>query len=107
MARDNTVAYDGRRLQLPAGKARAGAGCANTPTAPLPRSTARSGSHAHRAGDGGRRGPDHRECDTVLVTVKDAARRLRRCTKRAMLRAASLSKGRSRRRSGPQVEQRN
>jgi hypothetical protein len=34
---------------------------------------------------GDRRGPDHRKRDTVLATVKDAARRLRRWPKRAIL----------------------
>jgi hypothetical protein len=39
----------------------------------------------HRAGDGDRRGPDHCERDTVLAAVKDAARRLTRWPKRAIL----------------------
>jgi hypothetical protein len=58
-----------------------------------------------------RGGPDCRKRDTVLATVKDAARRLRRWPKRAILdrglRAASLGKGRSGRKNGPGVEQKN
>jgi hypothetical protein len=46
-------------------------------------SAATNARHTVTAGD--HRSPDHRKCDTVLATVKDAARRLPRWPKRAIL----------------------
>ena len=81
VARDNTVAYEGRRLQLPGSPARAHyvkatSRCANIRTARSPCSTARAASPAtaRRVHEIPQR-PDHPKHDTVLAAVKDAARR--------------------------------
>jgi hypothetical protein len=85
---DNTVTYGRRTLQLPASPARAhwrASRCANIPTAPSPCSTAHAALRA--AARRARRSPRSRprKRDTVLAAVKDAARRLRRWRKRAIL----------------------
>ena len=80
VARDNTVAYEGRCLQLPESPARAHyvktrVKVHEHPDGTLavfygPRCLAR-----YRAGRSDRIGPDHPKRDTVLAAVKDAARR--------------------------------
>ena len=74
-----TVAYDGRRLQLPPARrapttSRRASRCANSPA---PRRVPRPATDcALLRAD--RSGPDRQKRDTVLAAVKDAARRLRR-----------------------------
>ena len=80
VARDNTVAYDSRRLQLPASQARAHYVKARVKVREYPDGTLavfhgpRRIAALHRGGRADRRAPDHPERDTVLAAVKDAGR---------------------------------
>ena len=76
VARDNTVAYDSRRLQLPASNARAHYVKARVKVREYPDGSLavfhgpRRIAALHRAGGADRRGPDHHKRDTVLAAVK-------------------------------------